>query len=245
MPESSRFTGSSTGIQLDFVEREATPRELMRLSIQLHLSGLSLSDTVSVLERFGVERARSTIHNWVQKADLQPTADKQPDHVALDETVIQLDAQRYWLYAAIDPETNEFLHVKLYSTRTTALTEMFLRELRERETRHRRCRVSRRFSNMAQSGTPQSQPPISLRKTRKSERCRTSLSRDKTTHLPVWKLLQKRRSGNCRNMVAELRILLESANLNNASVGTERIPNRPSEAACPPTKRGNIRKGSR
>ncbi len=134
MPEPSRLTGSSTGIQLDFVEREATPRELMRLSIQLHLSGLSVLDTVSVLERFGVKRARSTIHNWVQKADLQPTADKQPDHVALDETVIQLDAQRYWLYAAIDPETNEFLHVKLYSTRTTALTEMFLRELRERNT---------------------------------------------------------------------------------------------------------------
>ena len=48
----------------------------------------------------------------MQKADLQPTAGKQPDHVALDETVIQLDAQRYRLYAAIDPETNEFLHVK-------------------------------------------------------------------------------------------------------------------------------------
>ncbi|QCS44959.1 IS6 family transposase [Natrinema versiforme] len=126
MPELSRLNGSSSGIQLDFVEREATPRELMRLSIQLHLAGLSLSDTVSALERFGVERARSTIHNWVQKADLQLAAGKQPDHVALDETVIQLDDQRYWLYAAIDPKTHEFRHVKLYSTRTTALTEMFL-----------------------------------------------------------------------------------------------------------------------
>jgi len=48
------------------------------------------------------------------------------------ETVIQLDDQRYWLYAAVDPETNEFLHVKLYPTRTTALTEMFLSELREK-----------------------------------------------------------------------------------------------------------------
>ncbi|QCS42493.1 IS6 family transposase [Natrinema versiforme] len=132
MPELSRLNGSSSGIQLDFVEREATPRELMRLSIQLHLAKLSLSDTVSVLERFGVERARSTIHNWVQKADLQPAAGKQPDHVALDETVIQLDDQRYWLYAAIDPKTHEFLHFKLYSTRTTALTEMFLRELTEK-----------------------------------------------------------------------------------------------------------------
>ena len=126
MPEFSRLTGSSSGVQLDLVEREATPRELMRLSIQLHLPGLSLSNTVSVLESFGVKRARSTIHNWVQKADLQPTSGKQLDHVALEETVIQLDDQRYWLYAAIDPGTNEFLHVKLYSTRTTVLTEMYI-----------------------------------------------------------------------------------------------------------------------
>jgi len=35
---------------LDFVEREATPRLLMKLSIQLHLAGLSLSNTVRVLE---------------------------------------------------------------------------------------------------------------------------------------------------------------------------------------------------
>ncbi len=108
MPEFSRLNGSSSGIQLDFVEREATPRELMRLSIQLHLSELSLSYTVSVLERFGVERARSTIHNWVQKANLQPTTGSQPDHVALDETVIQLDDQRYWLYAAVNPKRTNF-----------------------------------------------------------------------------------------------------------------------------------------
>ena len=132
MPESSCLSGSSSGFQLDFVEREATPRELMRLSIQLHLAELSLLDTISFLERFGAERARSTIHNWVQIADLQPTDGIQPDHVALDETVIQLTDQRYWLYAAVDPETNEFLHIRLYSTRTTALAEMFLRELSEK-----------------------------------------------------------------------------------------------------------------
>ena len=44
----------------------------------------------------------------------------------------QLDDQRYWLYVAVNPETNEFLHCKLYSTRETAFTEMLLRELREK-----------------------------------------------------------------------------------------------------------------
>ena len=39
-------------------------------------------------------------------------------------------------------------------------------------------------------------------------------------YLPVWKLFQKRRSSNRRNMVAELRILLKPANLNNAFART-------------------------
>ena len=68
----------------------------------------------------------------MQKADLQPVAGKQPNHAVLDETVLQLNDQRYWLYAAIDPETNEFLHVTLSSTRTTALIEIFPQDLREK-----------------------------------------------------------------------------------------------------------------
>jgi hypothetical protein len=40
---------------------------------------------------FGVDRVRSTVHNWVHKADLQRTSGRNPNHVAVDETVIQLD----------------------------------------------------------------------------------------------------------------------------------------------------------
>jgi len=132
MLDPDRLTGSIGQIELEFVEREATPEPLMKLSIHLHSAGLSLSDTISVLDSFGVERARSTVHNWVQKADLQPTSGRDPDHVALDETVIQLDNEQYWLYAAVDPETNEFLHVKLFPTRNTALTKLFVQELTEK-----------------------------------------------------------------------------------------------------------------
>ena len=101
MLENGRLSGSIDQIELGFVEREATPAFLMKLSIQLHLSGLSLSNTVRFLEVFGVQRARSTVHNWVHKADLQPESGKNPDHVAVDETVIQLNDEQYWLYAVI------------------------------------------------------------------------------------------------------------------------------------------------
>ena len=131
MPENDRLNGFLDEIDLEFVEREATPRLLMKLSIQLHLAGLSLSNTVSILEIFGVNRARSTVHNWVHKAELQPESGRSPDHVAVDETVIRLNDEPYWLYAAVNPETNELLHTKLEPT-TKVLAHPFLTELSEK-----------------------------------------------------------------------------------------------------------------
>ncbi|QCS44556.1 IS6 family transposase [Natrinema versiforme] len=132
MAKIDRLNGCSDWIDLSFVERERTPRRLMELGIRLHLAGLSLSNTVRELEKSGVERSRKAVHDWVQKADLQPTTDANPNHVALDETVIRIDDHQYWLYAAVDPETNRILHIRLFSTTTTALTERFLRELIEK-----------------------------------------------------------------------------------------------------------------
>lgn len=119
-------------IELDFVEREATPRLLRRLSVQLHLVGSSLSNTVSILELLGVERARSTVHNWVHKADLQPDPGQRPDHVVLDETVIRLKGEYHWLYPAVDPDINDLLHVRLLPMRTQAAAELFLAQLEKR-----------------------------------------------------------------------------------------------------------------
>jgi hypothetical protein len=56
------------------VERKATPEPAVKLGIRLHLTGVQLSNTISDLENLGVGRCRSTVHNWTQKADLQPTA---------------------------------------------------------------------------------------------------------------------------------------------------------------------------
>jgi putative transposase len=96
------------------------------------LAGLSLSDTIRELEKFGVERSRKAVHDWVQKADLQPADNTSPDHVTLDETMIRINGQQFWLYAAVDSSTNKFLHIRLFATTTTTLTQQFLRELREK-----------------------------------------------------------------------------------------------------------------
>jgi len=133
MPETERLGGCTSWVDLDFIERERTPREIIEVGIQLHVAGLSLANTKQILDRLGVERSRTAIHNWVQKADVQPRSDAEPNHIAVDETVIQVNDQRHWLYAAVDPTTNEILHVRLFQTRTTQLTLLFLRELQQQQ----------------------------------------------------------------------------------------------------------------
>jgi len=132
MTEFGRPNGSIDQIELGFVEREATPEFLMKLSIQLHLSDISLSNTVRVLDVFGVQSAQLTGHNWIHKAYLQPESGKNPDYVAVDETVIQVNDEQYWLYAAVDPETNELLHTSLEPTTNTVIAQTFLAEIDEK-----------------------------------------------------------------------------------------------------------------
>jgi len=92
IPVTTRLNGDSTAIELEFVDRVFTPRAAMELGIQLHLRGLSLSNTVSILEKFGVDPCRTTVHNWVKKANLEPRGGRSPSKIALDETVIKIQS---------------------------------------------------------------------------------------------------------------------------------------------------------
>jgi transposase-like protein len=132
MHEISRLSGVSASVELDFMEREATLTELMELATHLHLGGLSISNTVSMHDSFGVNRARSTVHNWVQKADLEPRGGRDLDTIAPDETVIKVTGDRFWRVVAVEPYTNVVPHVRLYLARATALTKMVLRELQDK-----------------------------------------------------------------------------------------------------------------
>ncbi|WP_423995263.1 IS6 family transposase [Halorubrum trapanicum] len=132
MPEIARLTESTEWIDLEFVERERTPREIIEKGIRHHLAGLSLSNTVTLLEELGVQRSRVAVHNWVQKADLQPADGESPDRVAVDQKAIRINDEQYWLYAAVDPETNRILHSRLFQTYTIPIAREFLTELAEK-----------------------------------------------------------------------------------------------------------------
>ena len=49
--------------------------------------------------------------------------------------MIRLHGQQFWLYGAVDPQTNEILHVNLYLTANKQITRWFLTEF------HRRYRL--------------------------------------------------------------------------------------------------------
>jgi transposase-like protein len=49
----------------------------------------------------------------IQKADLQSSDGASRNCVAVDETAIQIDSDRFWLYTAVNPRTNEPLHVDI------------------------------------------------------------------------------------------------------------------------------------
>jgi len=129
MPEFDRLDGSSIVIELDFVEREQTPLKLMELSIQLLLCESSLLDTISILE-YLVSNGRARLFTIGSK---RPTYSRQtvPSRIisCSTRTVIHLDDQRYWLYVAVDSETNKCLHARLFPTRNEGVTSIFLSEL--------------------------------------------------------------------------------------------------------------------
>jgi transposase-like protein len=77
----------------------------------------------------GVQRSHVAIHNWVHEAELQPISTVTADQLAVDEKMVRLDGQDHWLYSAVDPQTNEILHVSLFSTTAKQTTRWFPDEL--------------------------------------------------------------------------------------------------------------------
>ena len=135
MAEFGRLSGCIAWIDLSFVERSRTPEWAIQVGIRCHLAGMSTRDASQFLDELGVQRSHVAVHNWVHKADLQPISTVSADQLAVDEKVIRVNGDDYWLYGAVDPETNEILQFSLFPTTTKQTTRWFLAEL------HRRYRL--------------------------------------------------------------------------------------------------------
>lgn len=82
MPKPASLRGVGGWIDLEFVQRERTPRERMALGTRLYLDVLSLSNTNREINKYDVKRGRKAVHDWVRKADLVPIDGAEPANVA-------------------------------------------------------------------------------------------------------------------------------------------------------------------
>jgi putative transposase len=57
---------------------------------------------------------------------------KNPNHDAVNETVIRINNQQFWLYAAADPKTTGLLHKKLEPPKSRIIAHAFVTEVREK-----------------------------------------------------------------------------------------------------------------
>ena len=118
----------------DVWENERTPTPVRRFGVRLHTAGLSIRETVAILEVLGVDRSHGAVWNWVHTlSEAQsdpPTA--APSRVAVDEKQIEVDGEKKWLYAAIDTESKLLLEVDVFSRRGSDPAAAFLHRLTEK-----------------------------------------------------------------------------------------------------------------
>lgn len=114
------------------VERDRTPRWAIEVGIRCHPAGIPPREVSKRPELFGIERSYVAIHNWVQRADLRSISTVSEDQFAVDEKMTHLHGQEFRLYGAVDPQTNEILHVSLCPTANKRTMRWFLTELHRR-----------------------------------------------------------------------------------------------------------------
>lgn len=93
--------------------RARTSTKTRALGITLHHLGLSLRDVEAVLDPIEA-RSREAVREWYGRAQhLFDVEAKDRDCIAVDETVVKLGTDRWYLWAAVDVRTWEVLHVAL------------------------------------------------------------------------------------------------------------------------------------
>lgn len=131
---------------LECWERERAETPVKAFAVRLHAAGCSLRETREILRLFGVDRSHQAIFQWVHRVsdNVGDPPEVQPKRVAVDETVIKINGEWSWLYAAIDLETRLILDVQLFGRHGTDPAAAFLHGLLKNTTSRTQC-----FSPMA------------------------------------------------------------------------------------------------
>ena len=107
-------------------------------SLYLYFLGLSLRNTSRAMEPFKDEnRSYVSVWNWVQRfGSLQIYRRKRVSAFIIDETIIQIGSQHFWLWICIEPINRSILGIYISEERNMFVAENFIRSLVEKYGKH-------------------------------------------------------------------------------------------------------------
>ena len=114
--------------------RNRTSTFIVMYSLYLYFLGLSLRNTSRALEPFkGENRSYVSVWNWIQRfGSLQIYRRRRVSAFIIDETVIQIGSQHFWLWICIEPIQRSVLGIYISEERNMFVAENFIRSLVEK-----------------------------------------------------------------------------------------------------------------
>ena len=115
-------------------ERNRTSTVVVMYSLYLYFLGLSLRNTSKALMIFRDENKRSyvSVWNWIQRfGSCQIYKRKRVSAFVIDETVIQIGNQHFWLWFCIEPIHSFVLGIYISEERNMLVAEKFTRTFGE------------------------------------------------------------------------------------------------------------------
>jgi len=119
-------------------ERNKTSSFIVMYSLYLYFLGLSLRNTSKALTVFRDEkRSYVSIWNWIQRfGSCQIYKRKRVTAFIIDETIIQIGNQHFWLWFCIEPIHSSVLGIYLSEERNMIVAEKFIRSLVSKYGKH-------------------------------------------------------------------------------------------------------------
>ena len=119
-------------------ERNKTSNIIVMYSLYLYFLGLSLRNTSKALIIFKDDkRSYVSVWNWIQRfADYPIYKRKRVTAFIIDETVIQIGSQHFWLWFCIEPVHSSVLGIYISDERNMLIAEKFIRSLIDKYGKH-------------------------------------------------------------------------------------------------------------
>jgi putative transposase len=116
-------------------ERNRTLTIVIMYSLYLYFLGLSLRNTSKALTIFKDQKRRYvSVWNWIQRfGSLQIYKRKRVSAFIIDETIIQIGSQHFWLWIAIEPIHSSVLGINISEERNMLVAEKFIHSFTSRE----------------------------------------------------------------------------------------------------------------